>query len=164
MAPEPPKKIPKRITRAWVRDNPEVFKELSKPPDECPVCLQEMRQPRSPLLGDYPTSCRHFCCRGCWLNLFARGPRDWKCPVCREPVTDWLANQFHTTVRLERFDRDGVRLFVCAAMHQLFNEIPDPMDPDLAMCLMTLGRQILHDAEESSDEDAGGRGRGGPGR
>ncbi len=40
-------KIPKRFTRAWVRDNPELFKKLSTPPVDCPVCLQKMQHPRS---------------------------------------------------------------------------------------------------------------------
>ncbi len=145
-------KIPKRITRAWVRDNHELFKELSTPPEECPVCLQEMRHPRSPLLGDYPTSCRHFCCRGCWLDIFGQGPYGWKCPICREPVREWLANQFGVTIRRERFDREAVALFVQGAMHHLFNPEASPMPEEVMNCLQTLGRHILIDAESDDDE------------
>ncbi len=100
-------------------------------------------------MGDYPTSRRHFCCRSCWLNLFARGPPDWKCPVCRESVKDWLPDQFGATVRIERFDRDSVRLFVHAAIHHMFSPDASPMSPGTQAILRTVGWRIISDAESS---------------
>jgi hypothetical protein len=145
-------KIPKRITRAWVRDNPELFKELSTPPEECPICLEKMQLPTSPLLGDYPTSCRHFCCRQCWETLFFRGPKEWKCPVCREPLHKWLRNLVGANVRVERFDRDAVRIFVESAMVRLFNDDCPVMSTGLRHSFRTLAAHILRDAA-SDDED-----------
>jgi hypothetical protein len=141
-------KIPKRITRAWVRDHPELFKELTTPPEECPICLEKMRRPTSPLLGDYPTSCRHSCCRQCWETLFFRGPKEWKCPVCREPLHKWLGNLVGANVRVERFDRDEVRLFELGAMASDHN----PMSEDARATLRVLGASLLRDAA-SDDED-----------
>ena len=147
-----PKRIPKRFTRRWVRDNPELFRELSTPPEECPVCLQKMVRPCSPILGDFPTSCRHFCCRNCWLDIFCRGPEQWKCPVCREPLGQWIGNLFGAHVQMQRFDRDQVRLFVLTAMDQIFRTPNRPMDPLLEVSFRGLGEQILADAA-SDDED-----------
>lgn len=148
--PPKSKRIPKRFTRAWVRDNPELFKELSTPPEECPVCLQTMQDPQSPLLDDFPTSCRHFSCRKCWLDLFHRGPREWKCPVCREPLRDWMAHLIGATVQVERFDKQSVILFVSSAIRRIADGQRGgaEMDP----LLFHLGMRILKDAD-SSEED-----------
>lgn len=147
-----PKKIPKRFTRRWVRDNPDFFRELSTPPEECPVCLQKIQRPCSPILGDYPTSCRHFCCRECWLELLSRGPAHWKCPVCREPLAQWIGSLFGAQVKLERFDRHAVRVFVHCAMHQIFRTPGLPMDPLLETNFRSLGEHILADAVSSDDD------------
>jgi hypothetical protein len=148
----PKSKIPERITRAWVRDNPELFKELSTPPEECPLCLKKIRRPTSPLLGDYPTSCRHFCCRQCWETLFLQGPREWKCPLCRESLHKWLGDLFGAPVRIERFDKEDIKLFVKSAMVRLLNDNCTPMSAEVRESFRTLAAEILRDAE-SSDED-----------
>ena len=136
-------RVPKRFTRKWVGEHPEQWKELSKPPDECPICLQKMRTPRSPLLGDYPTTCRHFCCRNCWLEIWAMGP-PWRCPTCRENVTHWLAREFNTTVRIERVDRDMLRAYVLSTLQRAGHPVED--------FVFEMGRSLLRQVDSSDDE------------
>ena len=94
---------PARFTRSWVMENPEAFRQLSKPPDECPVCLETFkgtrRKPFGPVMGDRPTNCRHYACRGCWMELKQKLSSPWHCPVCKENVTDWLDESFKTRQR-----------------------------------------------------------------
>jgi hypothetical protein len=153
MVPRQQPRIPTRITRQWVHEHPELFQELTNPPEECPLCLQKIRRPTSPLLGDHPTSCRHFCCRQCWETLFLQGSREWKCPVCREPLHKWLGDLFGATVRVEHFDRDAVRIFVESATIRLLNDDCPPMSTQLRQSFRTLAAHILRDAE-SDDEDS----------
>ena len=138
--------VPKRFTRKWVRDNAERFKELSKPPEECPICMEKMKKARSPLLGDYPTSCRHFCCRECWLDIFTAGP-PWKCPVCREDVSQWLGHEFNTTVRVEPIDKDLLRMFVMKAVILLDEQ------GALSPRMFQAGSALLEQAAGSDDDD-----------
>ena len=146
MAPKA-RRVPTRISRKWVLDNPELFRELCTPPDECPVCMQAMTHPRSPLLGDHPTSCRHFCCRDCWIGIAGRNPKQWRCPICREPLTDWLAQELGATVSVERFDRDMVRAYVYATSHMMGLRESDGL---LSMMAATLLQQA-----DSGDEEEG---------
>ena len=147
MAPKAGRRVPKRFSRTWVLDNPELFREISTPPQDCPVCMQKMRQPRSPLLGDHPTSCRHFCCRKCWRDIFCRDPPHWKCPICREPLTQWLADEVGATVRIDRFDRHLVREYVCATA-RLFGH------GDRECPLMFASAALLQQAESSDEGEA----------
>ena len=80
-------------------ENPEAFRQLSKPPDECPVCLEKFkgaRKPFGPIMGDRPTNCRHYACQGCWMELKQKMSSPWHCPVCKEDVTDWLDENIKT--------------------------------------------------------------------
>jgi hypothetical protein len=89
-------KAPAVYTRQWVMENPEAFRRLSKPPEECPICLEpfdEGRRPLGPITGTSETRCRHYACRACWMQLAKRTKRPWRCPMCKEDVTDWIDSE-----------------------------------------------------------------------
>jgi hypothetical protein len=69
--------------------------------------------------------------------------------VCREPLHKWLGNLVGAKVRIERFDKDEVRLFVLGAMASDHR----PMSEDARASLRVLGASLLRDAE-SDDEDS----------
>ena len=82
--------VPTLFTREWVMNNPEAFRKLAAPPEECPVCMEPFgpdRAPLGPIMGDMPTSCRHYLCESCWIKCVKMPPT--LCPLCREDVTDW---------------------------------------------------------------------------
>ena len=85
---------PTSFTREWVLNNPEAFRKLSTPPVECPVCMEPFGPDKAPLgsiMNDRPTSCRHFLCKTCWLEMFAKTKTSpFHSPICREDVTNWL--------------------------------------------------------------------------
>ena len=63
----------------------------------CPICLEDYsaERPRcAPADGSFPTHCRHGFCEPCGFQLLRRNPREWKCPTCRRPKADWLADEF----------------------------------------------------------------------
>jgi hypothetical protein len=76
-------------------------------------------------------------------------PKEWKCPVCREPLHQWMGNLVGATVRIERFDRDEVRLFVLGVMAS----DDRPMSAEARETLRALGTSLLRDAA-SDDEDS----------
>ena len=90
---------PPSFTREWVLNNPEAFRKLSTPPAECPICMEPFGPGKAPLgaiMGDTPTSCRHFLCKTCWLGMIMRSPTSpFHCPICREDVTEWLGGVMH---------------------------------------------------------------------
>lgn len=142
--------IPTRFSREWVGKNPKQWKELCKPPDECPVCLEPMvgkKRPLSPLLGDYPTACRHFCCRSCWLDIFVAGA-PWKCPVCREDIADWLGHVFKATLRVERVDSKLTRHFIMRCI--VLMDDGGVLDPET----YHIGSALLQQLGDEDPEDA----------
>ena len=90
---------PTSFTREWVLNNPEAFRKLSTPPVECPVCMEPFGPGKAPLgaiMGDTPTSCRHFLCKTCWLGMMMQSYKSpFHCPICREDVTNWLGGVMH---------------------------------------------------------------------
>ena len=85
--------VPTLFTREWVMNNPEAFRKLAAPPEECPVCMEPFgpeRAPLGPIMGDMPTSCRHYLCQTCWIVGYMRKVPPIHCPLCREDVTNWL--------------------------------------------------------------------------
>ena len=84
--------VPTLFTREWVMNNPEAFRKLAAPPEECPICMEpfgpgEERAPLGPIMGDMPTICRHYMCQSCWIKCIKMPPVH--CPLCREDVSDW---------------------------------------------------------------------------
>lgn len=47
----------------------------------CPICLDELEQPRMTVLN-----CGHIVCRGCCDTLNAGRVEDKKCPICRRRI------------------------------------------------------------------------------
>ena len=85
--------VPTLFTREWVMNNPEAFRKLSAPPEECPICMEPFgpeRAPLGPIMGDMPTSCRHYLCQTCWIDGYMGTAPPTHCPLCREDVTNWL--------------------------------------------------------------------------
>ena len=86
---------PTTFTREWVLNNPDAFRKLSTPPLECPICMEPFgpgKAPLGPIMGDTPTSCRHFMCKTCWLSIVEKSQTSpFHCPICREDVSNWLA-------------------------------------------------------------------------
>ena len=88
--------VPTLFTREWVMNNPEAFRKLAAPPEECPICMEPFgpkRTPLGPIMGDMPTSCRHYLCQTCWLVGYARTAAPIRCPLCREDVTNWFSKR-----------------------------------------------------------------------
>jgi hypothetical protein len=88
---------PQVLTKAWCAENPERYRELARPPECCPICLEAFtgdKQADSPILGDAASSCRHWACRDCWLKIMDGHPRTWKCPFCREGLQKWMGESF----------------------------------------------------------------------
>ena len=85
---------PTAFIREWVLNNPEAFRKLSAQPAECPICMEPFgpgKAPLGPIMGDTPTSCRHFMCKACWIGMMMKSPTSpFHCPICREDVTLWL--------------------------------------------------------------------------
>ena len=84
--------VPTLFTREWVMNNPEAFRKLAAPPEECPICMEPFgpeRAPLGPIMGDMPTSCRHYLCQTCWIDGYTRTAPPTRCPLCREDVSDW---------------------------------------------------------------------------
>jgi hypothetical protein len=55
-------------------------------------------------------------------------------------------------VRIERFDKEDIKLFVKSAMVRLLNDNCTPMSVEVRESFRTLAAEILRDAE-SDDED-----------
>lgn len=86
-----------RITKAWCAENPEQYHELARPPERCPLCLEAFSREspaNSPVLGDRASSCRHWACADCWLQIMEGPPRSWRCPFCREKLQTWMSEAF----------------------------------------------------------------------
>ena len=129
---------PLRFTRSWVAENPELFRELSKPPDECCVCYEPFGPEcpaLGPLLDDWPTRCRHHACEDCWRALTAQPP-PWHCPVCREDVSSWLADTVCWEPPEDSVDALDVRLFTEVCLELLEQLCMAPR-------LQDLGRRVL---------------------
>ena len=119
--PAPPSTpaAPTAFTREWVLNHPEAFRELSAPPDACPICMEPFnagRPPLGPITGDSPTTCRHFMCKTCWLAIIANQPESpWKCPICREDVSSWLAGvlrDYVTSANSQDPSRDKLKAYL----------------------------------------------------
>lgn len=108
------------VNRMWVATHPNEFAALLKPPDSCPVCMEEFSMqpgdpgnPYSPLGSDCETRCTHFACQSCWEEILNK---DAKCPMCRESLWEWLYKSFGDAYAIpdDAVCNDDIRLFVGA--------------------------------------------------
>ena len=81
------------LTKAWCAENPERYRDLVRPPSECPICTEAFTEDTpalSPIQGDRVSSCTHWACSNCWLAVMEYHPAQWRCPFCRECLQTWL--------------------------------------------------------------------------
>ncbi len=99
------------VSRSWIAGNLEKYKELlERRPAECPVCYESFAQQQaaSPLLSDIPSRCTHFLCKACWQNIAKLGA---ECPICREDLRPWLAQESDN-----RLTNEQVQKFLVSVM------------------------------------------------
>ena len=81
------------ITREWIAQNLELYKQLlERRPTHCPVCYESFNEKEadSRLLSDIPSTCTHWCCKGCWQKVATTNA---ECPICRQDLSPWLLQQ-----------------------------------------------------------------------
>ena len=124
-------------TRAWALANPERVQTLLLASVECPICLEPFGPELarySPLGGNFPTTCCHAICEPCGLELVEQPHTQWKCPICRADLAQWLADEFYY-LPPECVTRTEIRAFVTQAIAAL--------GPGATPQTLELGQRIL---------------------
>ena len=84
-------------TKPWAIANPDRVQSLLQASIDCPICLQAFGpdlKRLSPLEGEFRTTCCHACCESCLAQLLEQPIAQWKCPVCRADISQWLVDEF----------------------------------------------------------------------
>ena len=108
-------------TRAWALANPARVQTLLLASLECPICLLPFGpdlERCSPLEGVFPTTCCHAICGPCGRQILEQSHADWKCPLCRADISQWLCDEF-CYLPPEGVDRNEIRAFVTQAITAL---------------------------------------------
>ena len=67
-----------------------------EPEQECPICMEAYgpERPRCAPADGSATRCQHGFCEPCGFEILRHPPREWRCPVCRADIADWMADEF----------------------------------------------------------------------
>ena len=99
------------ITREWIAQNLEQYRQLlDRKPECCPVCYESLalKNATSPLLSDMPSPCTHWLCTECWKSVAQNSA---ECPICKEDLRTWLLQTF-----TEKPINDEVQKFLISVM------------------------------------------------